>query len=74
LRGEDRTNTVTGSINKTIGLIVTPAAADHSSLSTPAGVAAGSAFSVTVTAVDPFGNTATGYTGTVRHRQLLCPG
>jgi hypothetical protein len=34
-------------------------------VSAPASVSAGSQFSVTVTAKDPFGNTALGYTGTV---------
>src|SRR5439155_206633 len=34
-------------------------------VSAPANATAGSAFSVTVTALDTFGNTATGYTGTV---------
>ncbi len=34
-------------------------------VSAPASVSAGSAFSATVTAVDAYGNTATGYTGTI---------
>ena len=41
------------------------AAATHFVVSAPASATAGSAFSFTVTALDQFGNTATGYTGTV---------
>jgi subtilisin-like proprotein convertase family protein len=44
---------------------VSPAAASHLAVSVPAGATAGTAFSITVTAQDAFGNTATGYTGTV---------
>lgn len=39
---------------------------DHFDVTAPAGVTAGSAFSVSVTAKDASGTTATGYTGTVR--------
>ena len=45
---------------------VSPAAASSITVSAPATVTAGRAFSVTVTAHDQFGNIATGYTGTVR--------
>src|SRR5205814_2008186 len=41
------------------------AAATHLAISAPASAAAGSAFNITVTALDQFNNTATGYTGTV---------
>jgi streptogramin lyase len=58
-------DTVSSGLNKTIGLTVTPVAADHYSVSAPAGSVAGTPFSVTVRALDPYGNTATGYTGTV---------
>jgi hypothetical protein len=44
---------------------VKPAAATHLVLSGPSSVASGTAFSLTVTAVDAYGNVATGYTGTV---------
>src|SRR5262249_58452174 len=41
------------------------ASAAHSTVSAPASSTAGNAFNVTVTALDAYGNTATGYTGTV---------
>jgi hypothetical protein len=56
------TGTLSGSER---GINVTPAAASHFSVSAPAGSTAGNAFSVTVTALDPYNNTATGYAGTV---------
>src|SRR5207248_3676881 len=43
---------------------VSPASATHFSVSAPASATAGNAFSFTVTALDQFNNTATGYTGT----------
>ena len=53
------------SIAGTSGAITTSAAAaSHFALSLPANVTVGTAFNVTVTAVDPYGNTATGYGGT----------
>jgi hypothetical protein len=42
-----------------------PGVATHFSVSAPASTTAGSAFSVTLTALDAFNNKATGYTGTV---------
>jgi hypothetical protein len=45
--------------------VVSPAAASTFRISVPPGVTHGAAFSVTVTALDPYGNVATGYTGTV---------
>ncbi|HEX6788597.1 MAG TPA: invasin domain 3-containing protein [Gaiellaceae bacterium] len=60
------TDTVTGSITGTSSSIsVSPAGAASLAVTAPASVAAGGAFSVTVTALDPYGNTATGYTGTI---------
>jgi hypothetical protein len=56
------TGTLAGSES---GINVTPAAASHFSVSVPAGGTAGNAISVTVTALDPYNNTATGYAGTV---------
>ncbi len=53
-------STITGSVNVT----VKAASATHYALSAPASVTAGVAFSVTVKALDAFGNVATGYTGT----------
>jgi FG-GAP-like repeat/FG-GAP repeat len=47
------------------GVTVNPAAASNFDVVAPAGGTAGSAFSVTVTALDPYNNTATGYTGAV---------
>jgi hypothetical protein len=44
---------------------VRPAAASTYQLTVPAAVAAGSPFSVTLTALDPYGNKAIGYTGKV---------
>ena len=59
------TITAGGSIFGSANVTVNPAAASQFSISAPAGVTAGVPFSVTVTALDPFGNVATGYTGTV---------
>jgi hypothetical protein len=47
------------------GIAVQPAAAAKFVLSAPASVTHGVAFSVTLTVQDPYGNVATGYTGTV---------
>ncbi|MBI5528600.1 MAG: Ig-like domain-containing protein [Deltaproteobacteria bacterium] len=45
------------------GFTVNPAAASSLKLEAPAGVTAGNAFELTVTANDQYGNVATGYTG-----------
>jgi N-acetylneuraminic acid mutarotase len=47
-------------------ITVNPAAASHLLVSVPATATMGDQISVTVTALDGFGNTATGYTGTVQ--------
>ena len=47
------------------GITVNPAVASHLAVSAPAGSTAGSAFSVTLTARDPYNNIAIGYTGAV---------
>ena len=47
------------------GITVLPGAASQITLSTPAGSTAGTPFSITVTARDPYNNPAAGYTGTV---------
>jgi hypothetical protein len=44
---------------------VAPAAASAFVISGPSSVGSGTAFSITVTAVDAYGNVATGYTGTI---------
>jgi hypothetical protein len=56
------TSTVTGTSS---AIAVGPASADHLTLGAPASASSGSAFSVTVTAKDPYGNTATAYRGTI---------
>ena len=60
------TDTVTPSIAGTSGTIVVSAgAATHFAVSAPASATAGTALAFTVTALDAFNNTATGYGGTV---------
>ncbi|HEY7425012.1 MAG TPA: hypothetical protein VH682_12345 [Gemmataceae bacterium] len=60
------TDTATGSISGSeSGIVVQPAAASQLVLSAPSSVSHGVAFSVTVTALDPYGNVATGYLGTI---------
>src|SRR5262249_35503070 len=58
-------DTATSSITGTATVTVSPAAATHFTVSAPPSATAGNAFSVTVTALDQFNNTATGYLGTV---------
>ncbi len=60
------TDTVTSSITGTSSAItVTPAAATHFTVSAPGSAGPNTAFNFTVTALDLFNNTATGYAGTV---------
>src|SRR5204863_318412 len=60
------TDTITASITGTSnGITVSAAAATHFAVSAPASATAGSAFSFTITALDQFNNTATGYAGVV---------
>jgi hypothetical protein len=54
-----------GGSSTSLSFTVIAAAADHLTVSAPATATAGSPFSVTVTAWDPFNNVAAGYTGTV---------
>jgi len=54
---------ITGTSNS---IVVSAAAATHFSVSAPSTAIGGVAFSFTVTALDQFNNTATGYGGTVR--------
>jgi hypothetical protein len=48
------------------GITVNPGAATHFEIAGPSSISAGSAFSITVTALDAYGNVATGYLGTVK--------
>jgi hypothetical protein len=60
------TDTVTSSITGTSGAIaVGPGSATHFSVNAPASATAGTAFNISVTALDQFNNTATAYAGTV---------
>ncbi len=60
------TDTVTSSITGTSSVVtVSGAAATHLGVTVPGSATAGTAISVTVTALDAFNNTATGYAGTV---------
>jgi hypothetical protein len=59
------TDTTNSSLTGTATEVITPGAATHLVVSTPANVTSGSSFSVTVTAKDTYNNTATGYLGTV---------
>ena len=59
------TDTTTGSIAGSTTVAVTAGATTHFSVSAPPSTAAGTAASVTVTALDAFGNTAPAYAGTV---------
>jgi len=62
--------TVTDASNSSIagsesGITVTPGAATHFLISGPSSIVANTSFSITVTAVDAYGNVATGYRGTI---------
>jgi hypothetical protein len=46
-------------------ILVNPAAATHFIITGPSSITAGTAFNITVTAVDTYGNIATGYLGTI---------
>ena len=59
------TDTVTSMTGTSGTTVVSPAAATHFTISAPASATAGSAFNFTVTALDAFNNTATGYAGIV---------
>jgi hypothetical protein len=58
------TDSVTSSITGSANVNVAASNATHYSVSAPAGATAGIAFNFSVTALDQFNNTATGYTGT----------
>jgi hypothetical protein len=59
------TDTTAGLTGSETSITVNPAAASRLGVSASAGGTAGTAFSVTVTALDPYNNAATGYTGAV---------
>ena len=59
------TDTSTAATGTSNTIVVAGAAATHFSVSAPANAVAGTAFNFTVTALDQFNNTATGYAGTV---------
>jgi len=59
------TDTVHSSITGSTSVLVNPGAATHLSVSAPATATTGVPINFTVTALDQFSNTATGYTGTV---------
>jgi uncharacterized repeat protein (TIGR03803 family) len=65
------TDTSNGSITGVQGITVSAAAVTHLVISGPSSVRSGTAFSVTVTAADAYGNTVTGYTGTVHFSDSL---
>src|SRR5262249_16531731 len=58
-------DTVTGTVNGAATVTVVPGAVTHFSVSGPVSATAGGAFSVTVLALDQYGNRATGFRGTV---------
>jgi uncharacterized repeat protein (TIGR03803 family) len=63
ITGTDTSNSsITGA---EAGITVNPAAATHFVITGPSSVPSNTSFSVTVTAVDAYGNTAAGYRGTV---------
>src|SRR5262249_9635430 len=59
---DTQTSSITGTSN---AVTVSAASATHFSVSASPSATAGISFSFIVTALDPFNNTATGYTGTV---------
>ena len=58
-------DTAIDALSASASVSVLPAAATHFAVIAPTAVLPNTAFNFTVTALDPFGNTATGYTGTV---------
>src|SRR6202035_44224 len=60
------TDTGSASVKGSASVAVSPAAAAALHLTAPTSSTAGSALTGVVTAVDPFGNTATSYSGTVQ--------
>src|SRR5205814_1435011 len=71
------TNTITGTSGN-VNVTFASGGATHYTVTAPANATAGSAFNITVTAQDQFGNTVTNYTGTVHFTssdgQAVLPG
>src|SRR5206468_3198057 len=59
------TATAPGLTGTSAPILVTPGSANHFLITAPVSTSAGSLFPITVTALDAFNNTATGYGGTV---------
>src|SRR5207248_1769248 len=62
---------VTASITGSAGVTVSPGSATHLGLTAPSSVRVNVAFTITVTALDAYNNTATGYRGTVHFTSSL---
>jgi hypothetical protein len=60
------TDVANSSLTSSVSVTVNPGAATHLGVTAGTSQTAGAAFTVTVSALDAFGNTATGYTGTVQ--------
>jgi hypothetical protein len=60
------TDTTGNAVNGTEIIMVDPAAASRVVLTGPSSITAGTPFIFVITAFDPYGNTATGYRGTIR--------
>jgi hypothetical protein len=58
-------DTANGSLAASTSVTVTAAQADHFVITAPATAVSGMPFDLAVTALDPFGNVATGYAGTI---------
>jgi CSLREA domain-containing protein len=63
--GYNVTAAVSGVGSTSFSLLNLPAAASHLSISAPAVVTRGTPFTITVTALDPYGNVATGFLDTI---------
>ena len=63
--GSQSVTATTGSVNGSANVVVSPASAATFTVAAPANATAGTGFSITVTAKDAYGNTATGFGGSV---------
>jgi hypothetical protein len=68
------TDASNSSISGGAGVCVSPAAATSFSISAPSAAIAGNAVTVTVTALDAYGNVATGYSGTIHFTSSVAKG
>jgi hypothetical protein len=64
--GYNVTAAVSAASSTSFSLLNLPAAASHLSISAPGVVTRGTPFTITVTALDPYGNVATGFLDTIR--------